>query len=115
MKARVAEATAVLAREQQRLELYENNLLPQAEFNAETSFEDYQDAIGDLTAVMRARIGEYELKLDHANLRAEEIMTQLNEMRLDIDTARKTAPKRQLTASIAQNRGLIVLENPDLP
>jgi outer membrane protein TolC len=76
MKAQVAEATAVLAREQQRLELYENNLLPQAAFNAETSFEDYQDAIGDLTNVMRARIGEYELKLDHVNLRAEEIMTR---------------------------------------
>lgn len=76
MKARVAEATAALVREQERLELYENSLLPQAAFNAEASFEAYQDAIGDLTNVMRARIGEYELKLDHANLRAEEIMTR---------------------------------------
>jgi len=76
MKARVAEGAASLAREQHRLELYENNLLPQAEFNAEASFEAYQDAVEDLTTVMRARIGEYELKLDHANLRADEIMTR---------------------------------------
>ena len=40
------------------------------------SFEAYQDAVDDLTTLMRARIGEYELKLDHANLRADEIMTR---------------------------------------
>ena len=76
MKARVAEATAALAREQERLQLYENSLLPQAAFNAEASFDAYQNAVADLTTVMRARIGEYELKLDHANLRAEEVMTR---------------------------------------
>jgi len=76
MKARVAENSASLARQQQRLELYQNNLLPQAAFNAEASFEAYQDAVDDLTTLMRARIGEYELKLDHASLRADEIMTR---------------------------------------
>lgn len=76
MRARVEENSAALAREQQRLELYENTLLPQAAFNAEAAFEAYQDAVDDLTTLMRARIGEYELKLDHAALRADEILTR---------------------------------------
>ena len=51
-------------------------MLPQAEFNAEAAFEAYQDAVDDLTTLMRARIGEYELKLSHAALRADEIITR---------------------------------------
>ncbi len=76
MKAQIEENTATLAREQERLELYQEYLLPQAAFNAETAFEDYQDAVDDLTTLMRARIGEYELKLSHAALRADEIITR---------------------------------------
>jgi len=76
MKARVEEHTATLRREQERLALYNEYLLPQAAYNADTAFEDYQDAIGDLTNLMRARIGEYELKLSHAALRADEIITR---------------------------------------
>jgi len=76
MKARVEEYAATLARQQERLGLYKDYLLPQAAFNAETAYEDYQDAVGDLTTLMRARIGEYELKLSHAALRADEIITR---------------------------------------
>lgn len=76
MKARVEEHAATLVREQERLELYREYLLPQASYNAETAFEDYQDAVGDLTKLMRARIGEYELKLSYATLRADEIITR---------------------------------------
>ncbi len=76
MKARVEEHAATLAGEQERLALYQEYLLPQAAYNAETAFEDYQDAIGDLTNLMRARIGEYELRLGHAALRADEIITR---------------------------------------
>lgn len=76
MKARVEEHIATLDREQERLGLYQEYLLPQAAYNAETAFEGYQDAIGDLTNLMRARIGEYELKLSHATLRADEIITR---------------------------------------
>ncbi len=76
MKARVEEYAATLARQQERLGLYQEYLLPQADFNAEAAFEDYQDAVGDLTTLMRARIGEYELKLSHAALRADEIITR---------------------------------------
>lgn len=76
MKARVEEHAATLARQQERLGLYQDHLLPQAAFNAETAFEDYQDAVGDLTTLMRAQLGEYELKLNHASLYADEIITR---------------------------------------
>ena len=76
MKARVEEYAATLKRERERLGLYEEMLLPQASFNAEAAFEAYQDAVDDLTTLMRARIGEYELKLSHATLRADEIITR---------------------------------------
>lgn len=76
MKARVEEHATMLENERERLGLYEEHLLPQAAFNAEAAFEAYQDAVDDLTTLMRARIGEYELKLSHAALRAEEIITR---------------------------------------
>jgi len=76
MKARVEEYTATLLHERERLGMYEEFLLPQAEFNAEAAFGAYQDAVDDLTTLMRARIGEYELKLSHAALRADEITTR---------------------------------------
>ena len=76
MKARVEENAATLAREQERLKLYQEYLLPQAAFNAEAAFEAYQDAVDDLTTLMRARIGEYELNLSHAQLRADETITR---------------------------------------
>jgi len=76
MKARVEENAATLANEQERLKLYQEYLLPQAAFNAEAAFEAYQDAVDDLTTLMRARIGEYEIKLSHAALRADETITR---------------------------------------
>ena len=76
MKARVEENSATLLYERERLGLYEELLLPQAAFNAESAFEAYQDAVDDLTTLMRARIGEYELRLSHAALRADEIITR---------------------------------------
>ncbi|MBT8147336.1 MAG: TolC family protein [Gammaproteobacteria bacterium] len=76
MTAQVEENIATLEREQERLQLYQEYLLPQAAFNAEAAFEAYQDAVDDLTTLMRARIGEYELKLSHAALRADEIITR---------------------------------------
>lgn len=76
MQAQIEEHAATLKHEQERLALYREYLLPQAEFNAETAFQDYQDAVGDLTTLMRARIGEYEIKLNYASLRADEIITR---------------------------------------
>ena len=76
MKARVEQNIASLLHEQERLQFYEDYLLPQAAFNAEAAFEAYQNAVDDLTTLMRARIGEYELKLSHAALRADEVITR---------------------------------------
>ena len=87
MKARVEEYAATLTHEQERLRLYQDYLLPQAAFNAETAFEDYQDAVDDLTTLMRARIGEYELKLSHAALRADETITRARLLYLQGETS----------------------------
>ena len=76
MMASVNQSSSTLAHQQERIGLYEEHLLPQASFNAEAAFEDYQDAVDDLTTLMRARIGEYELKLSHVVLRADEIITR---------------------------------------
>lgn len=67
---------AALQREKERLGLFENTLLTQAGFAADASFEAYQSSVGDLTSLMRARITEYELKLEYARLRAEMLKTQ---------------------------------------
>ena len=87
MKARVDQNAATLAREQERLGLYEEYLLPQAAFNAEAAFEAYQDAVDDLTTLMRARIGEYELKLSHVALRADETITRARLLYLQGETS----------------------------
>jgi outer membrane protein TolC len=67
---------ANLRRERERLVLFESTLLPQAEFNADATFDAYQAAVADLTALMRARITEFELQLEYANLLAESLKTR---------------------------------------
>ncbi len=67
--------TATLKRQQERLRLFEERLLPDAGFNAEAAFSAYQAALESLTTLMRARITEYELQLEHATLRAETLKT----------------------------------------
>ena len=76
LKSQVEVNSAALERELERLELYETTLLPQASFNAEAAFEAYRDAVDNLTTLMRARIGEYELRLDHASLQSDELKTR---------------------------------------
>jgi cobalt-zinc-cadmium efflux system outer membrane protein len=76
MRSQVELNAAALERQRERLELYTATLLPQAEFNAAASFEAYQQTVGDLTKLMRARITEYELRLDQANLIADELVSR---------------------------------------
>jgi outer membrane protein TolC len=76
LKSQVEFNAATLNRELERLNLYETTLLPQAEFNAEAAFGAYRDAVDDLTTLMRARISEYELRLDHASLVSDELKTR---------------------------------------
>lgn len=63
-------------RQRDRLDLYEQSLLPDAEFNAQATFDAYQAAFADMTTLMRARITEYDLQLDYAELKAEAFKSQ---------------------------------------
>ncbi len=63
-------------KQQQRIELFENTLLPEAAFSSEASFGAYQSSIEDLTTLLRTRITEFDLQLEHARLQAELLKTQ---------------------------------------
>lgn len=67
---------SALQRQQERLETFDRVLLPEAAFNADAAFDAYRAALGDLTALMRARITEYELKLERAELEAEALKSR---------------------------------------
>ncbi len=56
--------------------MFENSLLPEAAFNSEATFEAYQSAIEDMTTLLRARITEFDLQLEHANLQADVLESQ---------------------------------------
>ena len=76
MQSEIAVQAATLSREQERISLFKDSLLPDAGFNAEATFEAYQAAVEDLTTLMRARITEFELQLEYAKLQAELLLTQ---------------------------------------
>jgi outer membrane protein TolC len=76
MKSEAAVHAATLSRQLERMQLFENSLLPDAEFNAEATFSAYQAAVESLTTLMRARITEFELQLEYATLRAELLKTR---------------------------------------
>jgi outer membrane protein TolC len=67
---------AVWRRQGERIERFERSLLPDARDNADSALSSYQAALGDLTALMRARINEYDLKLQYAALLAERLKTR---------------------------------------
>lgn len=76
MASEAAMQSATLERQRQRLELFEQSLLPDAAQNAEAAFAAYQAALESITTLMRARITEYDLQLDYANLKAELLKTR---------------------------------------
>ena len=63
-------------KQRERIDLFENTLLPDAEFSSAASLEAYQSSIEDLTTVLRTRITEFDLQLEHARLQAEVLKTQ---------------------------------------
>jgi outer membrane protein TolC len=65
-----------LKRQQQRIELFESSLLPEAAFSSEASFGAYQSSIADLTTLLRTQITEFDLQLEHARLEAEALNSQ---------------------------------------
>jgi outer membrane protein TolC len=76
MNSEAAVHAATLARQRERIRLFEERLLPDAGFNAEAAFDAYQAALETLTTLMRARITEFELQLEYASLRAEALKTR---------------------------------------
>ena len=67
---------ATFHRQKQRIELFENTLLPDAAFSSQASLEAFQSSIEDLTTLLRTRITEFDLQLEHARLRAELLKTR---------------------------------------
>jgi len=67
--------SATLRQQRERMRLYEESLLPDAKFNAAAALEAYQSALDNLATLMRARITEFELQLEYAELQAEELKT----------------------------------------
>lgn len=76
MKSEIDFHLATYQRQQQRIELFETTLLPDASFSSEASFEAWQSSIDDLTTLLRTRITEFDLQLEHARLQAEVLKTQ---------------------------------------
>lgn len=76
MRSEVDFNLAAYQRQQQRIELFESSLLPEAAFSSEASFGAYQSSLEDLTTLLRTRITEFELQFEHARLLAEIRKTQ---------------------------------------
>jgi outer membrane protein TolC len=76
LKREAEQYVATLKRQQERLELFRTILLPEADFNSEAALDAYQAAVADLTALMRARITEFELQLEYARLESETLKTR---------------------------------------
>ena len=62
-------------KQQERIGLFENSLLPEADFSSSASLNAYQSSLADLTTLLRTRITEFNLQLEHASLEAEVLKT----------------------------------------
>lgn len=76
MKSDVDLNVATLDRQQERLALFAENILPEAAASADASYQAYQSSVGDLTTLLRAQITEFELQLEYARLQAEALKTK---------------------------------------
>ena len=76
MKSEIDFHFATQSKQQQRIDLFENTLLPEASYSSEASFGAYQSSIEDLTTLLRTRITEFDLQLEHTRLLAEVLKTQ---------------------------------------
>jgi len=76
MKSEIDFHVATQRKQQQRIDLFENTLLPEASYSSEASFGAYQSSIEDLTTLLRTRITEFDLQLEHTRLLAEVLKTR---------------------------------------
>jgi outer membrane protein TolC len=63
-------------KQQERIERFEKTLLPEAAFSSSASVDAYQSSVADLTTLLRTRITEFNLQLEHASLQAEVLKTR---------------------------------------
>lgn len=83
MKSEVDFHFSTYQRQLERINLFENSLLPEAAFSSEASFGAYQSSIEDLTTLLRTRITEFNLQLEHARLQAEVLKTRVRLLYLE--------------------------------
>lgn len=76
MRSEIESNAAAQLRLEERLDLFEQTLLPQAEFSSEASMNAYRSSLADLTTLLRARITEFELQSEYARLQAELLKTR---------------------------------------
>jgi outer membrane protein TolC len=76
MRSEIDFHVATHQKQKERIDLFENTLLPEAAFSSEASFGAYQSSIDDLTTLLRTRITEFDLQLEHVRLLAEVLKTQ---------------------------------------
>jgi outer membrane protein TolC len=67
---------ATYRKQRERIDLFEDTLLPEAAFSSEASFGAYQSSVADLTTLLRTQITEFDLQLEHARLQAEILKTE---------------------------------------
>ena len=76
MRAEIDSHASAQRRLEERLALFRETLLPQAEFSSEASMNAYRSSLVDLTTLLRAQITEFELQSEYARLQAEFLKTQ---------------------------------------
>ena len=70
-------AWAAQRRLDQRLALFADRLLPQAQDNSNASLAAYQSGVVEFTTLVRARIIQYELELDYARARIDQMLARV--------------------------------------
>jgi outer membrane protein TolC len=76
MKSEAELSAVTLEKQQQSIEFFTSNILPEARFSAESSFDAYQSSVGDLSSLLRAQITEIDLRLEFVRIQAEALKSQ---------------------------------------
>lgn len=76
MKSEADMQGATYEKQQESIAFFTSNILPEARFSAESSFDAYQSSVGDLSSLLRAQITEIDLRLEFVRIQAEALKTQ---------------------------------------
>ena len=76
MKSEADNNAVALGKQRESIEFFSNNILPEARFSSESSFDAYQSSVGDLTSLLRAQITEIDLRLEFVRIQAEALKSQ---------------------------------------